>query len=1232
MRDLLNLRTTGKLLCLALGMGPIVLAFADPAVVETLYEFSVPEGSNPFSPPVLGSDGHYYGTSRHGGAQGCGAVYRLTSGGEIHPVVAFDCLKAAAPDAALVEAASGDFFGTGNAGGTDDAGTVFRLTKQGTLTRLHSFSGPDGALPTGPLILAADGSLYGTTGNGGQAGLGTLYRIDAGGQFSVLHHFTADDGGGRPLHGLVALSDGSLIGSTTGESGTLFRLSNAGFESLLTLEEGQPSTDLVIGADGRVYGGISLNGSSAGAVFAYAVDTRQYSQLTTAGELEDIRDLLALPEGGFLAVSPERLSRISAAGAVTTIQAFTGEDGFEPRIGSDGAGNALVSNASNTVDGLGSLWKFTAPGDLHLIHSFRPPAGYLPQALTIAPDARLYGVTQGKAGGQTLFTMVAGGSPTVLHRFSESSGTDPNPLTLGTDGALWGTARSGGDFGQGSFFRFDPTASLQVVHHFSTGSPGELTRRGDGSFFSLVGPNAVRIDPDGRLTTVGRFDGSTSLGTEPQGPIHRTAAGLYYGLTSSGGENNRGTLFRLSATSAQTVFSFPDDPLGIVPVGGIASNAQGDLLFALSSRAGLGKLDSALAYQTIPGSDDPQTPLALGSDGHFYGVSRYDGANLSGSYFRLAADGTRTVLADFSADAITDALRLVAGPDGAFYGAARFGGASDIGSVLRFLGPAQAPGNLTASRTSSSSATLSWSAGLQASSYRLYVSQTSGQPGNEAAQSGITGTEAAVDNLVPGQAYYFTVVSVNAISESPASAEAALPASNAQLQLTATPGEIDPGQSSTLEWSSSDTSSCTASDAWSGSRPLNGTETVSPDDAGIARYTLSCTDGSATVTATAEVLVHAVYALEASVPALGFGDQPVGSASPNRGLQLNNTGNAPLTITGLSVGGDHPADFSLVVDGCSNRRLQAGDACALSFAFRPEASGDRTAVERIVTDQSGVVAEFGLSGRGTQAVATLTPSSFGFGEVAVGARSASQSFDLVNSGNSAMTIQLVSLPSGFVQTNDCPASLAAKARCQIAVRFAPAGAASYTGVLKVTTSAANSPSTATLTGVGVAPAEHPSATAADPNGQPVTLELLSPSGGAIDSFSAATRPSFAPTGYDYLGFYSFSLSGLTAGASVTVRLTLPTGSVFDSYIKCSSSACAPYPSVSISGNQLSLMLTDGGAGDSDGVVNGRISDPGSPARTVPAPLEGEGGGGLSPQLLAGLLLTAIALRRRLSRS
>lgn len=48
------------------------------------------------------------------------------------------------------------------------------------------------------------------------------------------------------------------------------------------------------------------------------------------------------------------------------------------------------------------------------------------------------------------------------------------------------------------------------------------------------------------------------------------------------------------------------------------------------------------------------------------------------------------------------------------------------------------------------------------------------------------------------------------------------------------------GQSATLSWSSSDAASCTASNAWSGTKALNGSQAVSLPSAGAYTYTLTC--------------------------------------------------------------------------------------------------------------------------------------------------------------------------------------------------------------------------------------------------------------------------------------------------------------------------------------------------------------------------------------------------------
>jgi hypothetical protein len=72
------------------------------------------------------------------------------------------------------------------------------------------------------------------------------------------------------------------------------------------------------------------------------------------------------------------------------------------------------------------------------------------------------------------------------------------------------------------------------------------------------------------------------------------------------------------------------------------------------------------------------------------------------------------------------------------------------------------------------------------------------------------------------------------------------------VTISAAPSTITIGQSSTLTWSTTNATLCTASDDWSGSKSTSGSESVTPVSTGIKTYTLSCsgTEGSASNTAT----------------------------------------------------------------------------------------------------------------------------------------------------------------------------------------------------------------------------------------------------------------------------------------------------------------------------------------------------------------------------------------------
>ena len=71
------------------------------------------------------------------------------------------------PQAGLTPGPDGNFYGTTRAGGSNNFGTIFRLTPEGTLTRMFAFNGANGAFPQSTLTLGKDGNFYGATASGG---------------------------------------------------------------------------------------------------------------------------------------------------------------------------------------------------------------------------------------------------------------------------------------------------------------------------------------------------------------------------------------------------------------------------------------------------------------------------------------------------------------------------------------------------------------------------------------------------------------------------------------------------------------------------------------------------------------------------------------------------------------------------------------------------------------------------------------------------------------------------------------------------------------------------------------------------------------------------------------------------------------------------------------------------------------------------------------------------------
>ena len=93
------------------------------------------------------------------------------------------------------------------------------------------------------------------------------------------------------------------------------------------------------------------------------------------------------------------------------------------------------------------------------------------------------------------------------------------------------------------------------------------------------------------------------------------------------------------------------------------------------------------------------------------------------------------------------------------------------------------------------------------------------------------------------------------------------------LLASATQGLV--GEPIRLDWTSSHADHCDAAGAWSGSRPLAGTEQLSIDAAGPAVYELTCTssEGSATASATVTGLLAPTLTLVSSASRAVLGSE-----------------------------------------------------------------------------------------------------------------------------------------------------------------------------------------------------------------------------------------------------------------------------------------------------------------------------------------------------------------------
>ena len=180
-----------------------------------------------------------------------------------------------------------------------------------------------------------------------------------------------------------------------------------------------------------------------------------------------------------------------------------------------------------------------------------------------------------------------------------------------------------------------------------------------------------------------------------------------------------------------------------------------------------------------------------------------------------------------------------------------------------------------------------------------------------------------------------------------------------------------------------------------------------------------------------------------------FGDVSVGWTSLPQAVTVTNVGHASVvgSLSGVGAG-----VFSGTSD-CNGATIAAGASCHITYAFAPTAVGAQTGSATGFMNGQPFDLNFtgnGYSGAPPSTLFAISPTAFDFGDVPVGASSATQSVTVTNISGSPILLSLVGGAAGvFGGLQDCPGTLAAGASCHFQYQFSPTVAGPQTGTTSI---------------------------------------------------------------------------------------------------------------------------------------------------------------------------------------
>jgi hypothetical protein len=204
-----------------------------------------------------------------------------------------------------------------------------------------------------------------------------------------------------------------------------------------------------------------------------------------------------------------------------------------------------------------------------------------------------------------------------------------------------------------------------------------------------------------------------------------------------------------------------------------------------------------------------------------------------------------------------------------------------------------------------------------------------------------------------------------------------------------------------------------------------------------------------------------------------FPDTVIGQVASDQQLVLTNDGPDPIDISGVSLAGSDPSEFTITVDGCTGANLSPGSQCSVGVAFAPMARGSRSAeldVSHSGDDNPSVAS---LSGNGLLKELTVSPSQLTFPTTTVGNPGGQQQVTVKNNGDVMVSINNVYIDgtdrSDFNNSGNCGGGLWPGQGCDINVNFWPGSAGGKDATLRIQSDQRGGEQTVGLQGIAAAP-------------------------------------------------------------------------------------------------------------------------------------------------------------------